>query len=165
MNFKISDILPSSFRALSLCAAVATILTIPAGCRPHHAGDNKQLKADADSFAISYFNWQFEKAAGYCTADSRIWLRYAASNVRESDIDILKNKSDGASYKIEKIHFPSDSIAHILVTVKDFVGMDTLGKKARIIPEARFRLSMVFENNRWKVRMEGLPRSEKQNHD
>ena len=43
-------------------------------CQPHK-GSEEQLKADIDSFATYYYNWHFEKAARFCTPESKVWLR------------------------------------------------------------------------------------------
>ncbi|MCI1685932.1 MAG: hypothetical protein LKK50_06255 [Prevotella sp.] len=138
---------------------------LAAGCSASHAGDKKQLKADADSFATFYFNWQFRKAIPFCTSGSQKWLRYAASNVHTTDLPVLRGKTDGASCHIHKIKFVNDSAAEVILTVNDYVCMDTIGKSGRVVSHAQFRLPMIFQNHKWKVKMEDLPRSEKPDHD
>lgn len=77
---------------IGLCIAVAcmtaSIFSL-SGCEPHE-GSEDQLKADVDSFANYYFNWHFPKAVKYCTQESERWLRYAASNVNETDVELLR---------------------------------------------------------------------------
>lgn len=69
-------------------------------CQPHK-GSEEQLKADIDSFATYYYNWHFEKAARFCTPESKVWLRYAASNVHQADIELLKAKTKMLKLKLE----------------------------------------------------------------
>ncbi len=164
MKFNISSLIRYQLRTTAFFILVFIQILLMMGCNSNHSGDKKQLKADADSFATYYFNWQFQKAIPYCTPSSRKWLCYAASNVHSADLNILRTKNDGASCHIHKIQFLNDSTADILCTVNDYVCMDTIGKAGRIIHQSLFRLSLVF-HHQWKVRMEGLPRSEKPNHD
>ena len=137
-------------------------------CNRHRntAGNTDVVEA-ADSFAIHYFNWHFEKAAKFATEESRLWLSYAASQVQQEDLDILRDKPD-ATVIAENVEM-SDSAICVIMTVHDFLQMDTIGTEAHRVEKARFRLPVVrlWENGKqvWKVRMEGLPRSEKQNHD
>jgi len=131
-----------------------------------HKGNERQMKADVDSFAIHYFNWQYKESLPYCTKESEKWLRYAASQVHQADIDLLRTKSEGASYELGDIKFnENDTTANILIEVKNYLCMDTIGKEGRIIEEATYSLPLVYKGNGWKVKMEGLLRSEKRSHD
>lgn len=120
----------------------------------------------ADSFAVYYFNWQFDKAAKFVTENSMVWLRYAASQVHQADIDILREKCD-SRVKVEDVEL--DDYGYATVTVTDFLRMDTIGTEGHLVKEARFKipLEQSAENGkrRWKVKMEGLPQSEKRNRD
>ncbi|HAT62742.1 MAG TPA: hypothetical protein DCS83_09430 [Prevotella sp.] len=140
-------------------------LMIANSCNLGHKGKSDQLENDVDSFAQKYYNWQFEDALPYCTSDSKKWLQYAASNVHKADINLLRNKNQGASYEINDINYNNgDTTAIINIKVYNFLQMDTIGNSGRIIPSAVFLLKAVFHHE-WKIKMEGLPRSEKQNHD
>lgn len=135
------------------------------GCSSH-TGDEEQLKENVDSFASSYYNWQFRKALKYCTPESEMWLRYAASNVHQADVDILRAQSEGASHKIQSISYePGDTLAYVRLLVRNYLRMDTIGNAGRIISKATFKLPVVRRHKRWMVKMEDLPRSENRNHD
>ena len=153
---------------IGLCIAVAcmsaSIFSL-SGCEPHE-GSEDQLKADVDSFANNYFNWHFPKAVKYCTQESERWLRYAASNVNETDVELLRQKPEDASIEITDIDFGDDETsATITLTVHNFLQMDTIGQEAHLVEEADFLLPMCMENGVWKVRMASLPQSGKKNHD
>lgn len=127
------------------------------GCQPHE-GSERQLKEDVDSFAIYYYNWHFEKAAKYCTSSSQIWMRYAASNVHPADIELLKIKQEDATTEIKDIDFGDDEIsANVEVEVTNFLQMDTIGREAHTIPKGTYKIPMVMEEGKWKVRLESLP--------
>ncbi|MBQ6203854.1 MAG: hypothetical protein IJK46_07145 [Prevotella sp.] len=149
-----------------LFAAVAIFMV--AGCESasRFRMENKARTA-ADSFATYFFNWQFDKAAHFATDSSMIWLRYAASQVHKADIDLLRVKED-AVINIDEIFINDENTASARITVRDFIRMDTIGTEGHIVEKASFVLQMernAEKEEDWKIRMEGLPQSEKRNRD
>lgn len=145
--------------------AITTSLYTLTGCQAHE-GSEDQLKNNLDSFATYYYNWQFPKAIKFCTASSEPWLKYAASNVHEADVELLRNKEADATVEINDIDFGDDEVSAIAdITVRNFLQMDSIGKEAHLVEEADFHLPMRIENGVWKIRMVNLPRSERRNHD
>lgn len=143
---------------------IAIIIT-GSSCK-QEPGSEEQLLEDADSFAVNYYNWHFEQALRYCTPESEKWLRYAASNVHEADVELLRNKEEDAQVELGDILYDdNDSIATIETKVYNYLQMDSIGKAAHLIPESTFRLTMVKRSGKWVIRMESPLRSEKQSHD
>jgi hypothetical protein len=134
--------------AALLLGGVALLL-LPTGC---HDGDEDQLKAYADSFSTAYFNWQFAKAQPYCTPESRIWLLFASSQVTQEDVDSLRAQPEGASVKIEDVDYDSDTSAVVSVTVRNFLPMDTIGKRGPAVERADYLLSVCYRDSLWRVR-------------
>lgn len=138
-------------------AVIATAAYSFMGCQPHE-GSEDQLKADVDSFATLYFNWHFPKAIKYCTPESEKWLRYAASNVHEADVEALREKPDDAAIEIQGINFGDDEVtATVNISVTHFLQMDTIGKVAHLIDQASFQVPMEIHEGKWKVKLEALP--------
>ena len=145
---------------IGLCIAVAcmtaSIFSL-SGCEPHE-GSEDQLKADVDSFANYYFNWHFPKAVKYCTQESERWLRYAASNVNETDVELQRQKLEDASIEITDIDFGDDETsATVTLTVHNFLQMDSIGQDPQLIEQADFQLPMCMEKGLWKIKLEKLP--------
>ena len=152
---------------LKYLIAVGAIIMV-AGCESaSRFRMESKARTAADSFATYYFNWQFHKAARFATDSSMIWLRYAASQVHEADIELLREKED-AAVDIEEIVIDDEETATAHITVRDFVRMDTIGTEGHLVEKASFVLQMerkAEERGDWKIRMEGLPQSEKRNRD
>lgn len=89
-----------SCMAIAVAAILTSVYTLT-GCQSHQ-GDENQLENDIDSFATYYFNWQFPKTLKYCTQSSEPWLRYAASNVHQADVDLLRTKAEDATVEIKR---------------------------------------------------------------
>ena len=90
--------------------AITTSLYTLTGCQSHE-GSEEQLENNLDSFATYYYNWQFPKAIKFCTAGSEPWLKYAASNVHEADVELLRNKAEDATVEINGIDFGDDEVS------------------------------------------------------
>ena len=130
------------------------------GCQSHE-GSESQLREDVDSFATYYYNWHFQKAAPYCTPESEIWMKYAASNVHQADIDLLHAKSQDAQVEIGDVDFMDDEVsATVNLTVTNFLQMDTIGQEAHAIKKATFQLPMALHNGKWKVALKELPQAD-----
>ena len=150
---------------LWMVLTMIAIITTSSSCK-QEPGSEEQLLEDADSFAVNFYNWHFEQALRYCTPESGKWLRYAASNVHEADVELLRNKAEDATVEINDIDFGDDEVSAIAdITVRNFLQMDSIGEEAHLVEEADFLLPMCMENGVWKVRMASLPQSGKRNHD
>ena len=124
------------------------------------------METCVDSFATHYFNYQFEDALRFCTPESERWLVYAASNVHQADIDILKKLSQGAEIEIQDIDIEAgDTTATVRIVVRNFLRMDTIGTQGHMTKEATFVLPATYMDKHWKIRMEGLLRSERKSRD
>jgi len=142
---------------LGLAAMVSLASAALSGCQPHE-GSEKQLLEDVDSFATYYYNWYFEKALKYCTPESERWLRFAASNVHQADIDLLHAKEQDAVIEIEDVDYHDDKVsATVNLSVTDFLQMDTIGTEAHLKNKATFQLPMTLHEGKWKVALSQLP--------
>lgn len=126
-----------------------------------HKGSESQLKDDIDSFATYYYNWHFEQAAAYCTPESKRWLKFAASNVHQADIDSLRAKATDALVEVDDVVFhDDDTTATVAIHVKNFLQMDSIGQVAHPVSEATFQLPMVLRHDKWWIHLKSLPRKD-----
>lgn len=159
MNFRLIKSLASGWLMMVTIIALSS-------CRHVAFGAESDVEATVDSFACDYFNWYFEEAARHCTPESERWLRYAASNVHQADIDLLTHQEESAQHEILEINMDeNDTTATAHLTVRNYLHMDTIGTKGHFVNQADFVLNLVRRNGRWLVRMGGLPRSGKRNRD
>lgn len=129
------------------------------GCSGERSRQN-DAAAVAEQFGRAYFNYDFEQARQYCTAESERWLRFAASNVYEADVDVLRGMEKGAEVVAEPADYADDdSTATVVLNVGGAMVRDTIGRGGRVAGNGAYRLSMVMRDGRWLVRMASLPRS------
>lgn len=136
-------------------AALAVCTALVASCG--RDGDEDQLKADVDSFAVHYFNWRYQDAVPYCTEESLPWLRFAASNVHQEDVDSLRAMDSGAACSIDAVDYTSDSTATVRLKVENFLHKDTIGGVSHLVEAASVELPLVYRD-KWKVHLKALPR-------
>lgn len=142
-------------------AALSLVSIALGGCQPHE-GSEAQLREGIDSFATYYYNWHFEKANLYCTPESEKWLRFAASNVHQADIDLLNHKTEDATIEITDIDIHDDEVtADIHLDVTNYLQMDTIGTEAHHVDKASFVIPMTIHDGKWKVDLKGIPQKRK----
>lgn len=142
------------------------MLIFVVACNEPPKGDTEQLDKEVKAFSEAYFNYKFSKAEKHCTGDSRKWLVYAASNIHDADIDMLRGMSEGASVDINDYKFnDDDTTGYAMITVHNYLRLDTIGNAGRVIKKADFKLPIVLRHDKWMIKMACLPRSEKQSHD
>jgi len=136
------------------------------GCNnPSHSQSDK-VDNEVNAFAEAYFNYDFKTAASHCTPESEKWLKYVASNINQSDVDMLRNASEGASIEINNYNYDdNDTTGVAIITVNNFMRLDTIGKAGHIIDKAIFRIPIVLREGKWTIKMVNLPRSEKLSRD
>ena len=133
-----------------------------ASCNLGFEGDNATLDVATD-WADAYFNCDFRDAANYTTAESGKWLRFAASNTTEQDLQVIQGKATSSAD--EYFTEANDTLRIVTLHVRNFLKPVALGAAPQLQEEGTFLVTVVKRDGKWKVRMEDLPQSEKQSHD
>ena len=146
-------------------ALIATVVAILAACSDGNASLDEKASGAATDFAKAYFNYDFKRALDLTTPESAKWISFAASNITQEDIDVLNTREKEASVELTDCRMVNDSTCETLLTVSNYMATDSIGRPGIIKEEGMFRLKVVNRDGKWKVRMEGLPRSEKHSRD
>lgn len=144
---------------VGLCMAI-----MATACSNSQAAREKNLKQQADSFATYYYNWQFHKAQTFTTEESEPWLRMAASQLTQKDVDLLNETDENATCEVGDIDYENDSTARVQITVRHYLRIDSIGVKATPTDRGTFVLPMVYQNGKkqWYVNLNGVLREENQ---
>ena len=133
-----------------------------ASCNLGFEGDGAALDI-ATNWAEAYFNCDYHEAATYATTESDKWLRFAASNTTEQDLQTIQGKASVTAD--DNFTVANDTLRIVTLNVKNFLKTVAIGAPAQLQEEGTFLVTVVKRDGKWKVRMEGLPRSEKQSRD
>ena len=122
--------------------------------------DDGTARETAMAWADAYFNCDFHEAEEYSTKESGKWLRFAASNVTEQDLQLLRERNAVAEAD-EYFPVANDTLRVVRLTVRNYLAPKALGEPSQLAEEGHFNITVVKHDNNWKVKMEGMPRSEK----
>ena len=103
-------------------------------CLEQEPVPNAEARNRVQAFAEAYFNYDFQRAAELVTPESMKWLRFAASNITQQDIDMLNAQETPTVVDVTDYwQAPGDSMGTATVEVTDY-----LQKKARgyAVPES-----------------------------
>ncbi len=148
-----------TMKLLKYC--LCTLLLVNCGT---DVGENHAVRQVAESWADAYFNADYHGAEQYATPESMKWLRFAASNTTKADLELL-HEQYASIESDDNIVYSDDTLSIVILTVSDFLAPTTLGDAPRRQDKGTFIVKVVKRDDSWYVRMEGLPRSEKQSHD
>jgi len=143
-----------------LLLLLTTVIMV--SCNLGFEGDDAALDVAAN-WGDAYFNCDFHDAANYATSESVQWLRFAASNTTEQDLQTVQGKATATAD--EYFTKANDTLRIVTLHVRNFLKPVTVGSPAQLQEEGTFLVTVVKRDGKWKVRMEGLPRSEKQSRD
>lgn len=113
----------------------------------------EMVKQQAQLFAESYFNLQFEKAAQCCTPSSQQWIAFHVSNLTQADVDLYNERQLTALCSVDEVTFQSDNEAIVRITMHDFLAADSIGVRATTKAEGSFQISLKKDNEQWLVSM------------
>lgn len=150
-------------RLLTICCMLAAIYTT-LGCDAS-SSERDAIGDVAQTWADSYFNFDYDKAQTLTDTDSHKWLSLAASNITEDDITVIRAQQTGASVNVRSVEMKGENEATVGIEVTDLLVADSIGKPMRPISSAIYNINMVRCGERWLVRMAGLPQSERQSRD
>lgn len=136
-----------------------------AACAGQQSASVDAAKSQIEAFAEAYFNYDFRQAEKYVTPESGKWLRFAASNVTQEDLDMINAQELAATAVVSDCLQTDDSTFQATVEVCNFLQKDSLEMPGTIVDQALFKVMAVEREGNYLVRMACLPRSERQNPD
>lgn len=141
-------------KSFCICFLVLLVSMTLTACG--ESGQNEP-RTVVDSFATAYFNWRFNEAEKCVTDYSRQWLRFAASQVNAEDVDSLRAMDYAATVEIESINDIDDSTASAIITVSDFLALDSIGKHPHKESSREFQIPLSLVGSYWRVNLSRLP--------
>ena len=144
-----------------LCAAYALVLLW--SCNGLLSDEGEAARA-THVWADAYFNADYMEAKTLSTAESERWLRFAASNTTAHALELL-NSQPAEVVSVTEYTVANDTLQVMRIGIRNYLAPTAPDAEERQVAEGSFLVTVVRRDGRWLVRMEGLPRSEKQSHD
>ena len=147
----------SGYMLLLYTACMALI-----GCYRDKPDDEKGAKACAEEFAEDFFNFKYKEARGLCSDSSALWLDFFVSNITRDDVDSIRMLTIRPVVEISCVEKGADdTTAFAYCKVRHAYVLDTLGHSGHMADEVQYKIPMIRENGKWKIKMEDLLQSEK----
>ena len=130
-----------------------TQLALLTGCI-QHSNQTEATKA-AIQWSEAYFGYDYHEAERFCTPESGKWLRFAASNASQDDVDLMGDQTIEVTAIRESA---DDTLRFVTLQVSHFVRPGTVGEPSSLGSDGQYQLVMVKRNGQWLVKLNGLPR-------
>ena len=140
------------------------VLTMLTACDMGQPDDDDALQA-AVSWADAYFNCDYHEAADLTTPESYKWLSFAASNTTDQELEVLREGGGAQTSASDYFSAANDTLRIVKLFVSSYLAPVAIGETPYLEEEGVFQVTVVLRDNKWKVRMEGLPRNERQSPD
>lgn len=131
----------------------------------HDEKNTKQIDTVAKEFGSHYFNYELKEAKALTTTDSQQWIDFFASNIDSTTVDIIRQQEKCATVSIDDIQLHTPDDATVYITVNNFVWQSSIEESPKITEEGHFILHLKKEAQQWRVKMDNLRQSGKQNRD
>lgn len=137
-----------------------------AGCLVQDDHGKSAAEESLASWANAYFNFDYEKALKMMTPESGQWLRFAASNITQQDIDFIKQHEEHTQVEVLNSQIvEGDSLCNAYIRVSNFIQLGNTAEDNLVIDKDEFLIQLVKRDGDWLVKTEALPQSGKQSRD
>ena len=123
------------------------------------ASMEERIGQKAVDFASAYYNFRFNHALSLCTQESEKWIRFQASNIRQSDLDAYNAMADSAQCSAVSVTLEDDTTATAVLNVSNYVVTDSICRTGSIGKNAQLTLKMKKRESKWKVSLDALPKA------
>ena len=124
------------------------------GADKHKESERETAENTALAAAQSIYTLRYKEAMKHCTASSVNELKYMASILTQTDIDVLNNSEKPLLVSIDDFEWKSedsDSAATVSIVVENFLQLDSINRNGEIKDKATIRYQLVKEADGWKV--------------
>lgn len=103
-------------------------------------------------FSQHYFNLRYQQALAYCTDSSKKWIEYKASNISQTDLDVINSQTDTAVCNIDNIEIREDGKrATAYITINNVLVCDTIGRNGRMRETLQKTIALKKQAGKWYV--------------
>ena len=81
-------------------------------------------------------------------------------------MDFIRQQGNNATSAVQSRQIAEgDTVGTVDIRVSNYVQLGAIGKENKVINEGTFSIRVVKRDGKWQVRMEALPRNERQSRD
>ena len=134
------------------------LVFLTAGCQLQEDDEMSAIDKAVSNWAECFFNFDYKGALEYTTPESGKWIRFAASNITQSDIDFIQEHDNKVSINVVDHYLTAgDTASTARIRASDFVRLDLIDHNNTVVDQAEFQLNLVKRKGEWMVDLKGLP--------
>ena len=120
-----------------------------ASCQLENNGFNDADNA-LNKWAEAYFNFDYKEAMGYMTPESAKWIRFAASNITEKDVEFIRSQNQNTVIHItDRQDVVNDTLYNATIDGEARRGMARQNGRPTAKWKAKSRLSFGWTMGKW----------------
>lgn len=123
------------------------------------AEEEKETSIVVQNFAETFFNYDFGSAKQWTTPESMKWIKFAASNISQADLDIINTMNVAARCETSDVVLNNDTMAVAHISLLHATWIDKTEKNVRT-DNGSVSLYLRKRNGLWRVHLTEIPKIE-----
>lgn len=113
---------------------------------------SEEAETAVAAFSKSYYSWQLAEAMPLADEALQQKLRFLASNVNQSDLNVLHQATEEPEVEIVDLALTDDATAKASLHLRNIYVMDTIGRPVHLCEEAKAELTLTLSGGKWIVK-------------
>ena len=123
-----------------------------AGCQGIGSKGDEETQV-ATEWARAWFGCDYPKAQRLMTPESERYVRFAASNITEADLQVVNSQEEGPQVEAEGSETYADTVAVVGIVVTNYLQRDSIGQPGHIVRRGTFSVPLLRRNGKWRVHL------------
>lgn len=126
--------------------------------------EEEEIENVALRFSQCFFECKYKEAASLCTHQSEKWIKFAATNISDSDLVVFNQSQAIPQYSVTDVNVIDDSTVSVKVEVENYLSAQSIDHKACIKPQGMYTITLRKQTGTWKVDLSCVPQEDKECH-
>lgn len=145
----------TSFHTMKHIVILISLLTAIIACSSNKEKEDVEMATQA--FVQSYFNCDYKEAARLCTSNSEQWIKFVATNVTDSDLNLLNGSKQPLECEINSIKFNNDTTATVHLTISNYLKIGAIDGNGEMRKGDNYSFLLIKYGSGWRVRLDKVP--------
>ena len=139
------------------------LCVIGSACSSIEEVEKEDILNTTKLFSENYFNYNFNEASQHTTSESKLFLKWRASNVNEQEISAYNISKNVATLDMNRLSYEkvNDTTAIVHCVMLNSIQRDNLDSAPYISKQTNYALQLTKRNKKWLIKMEGPLQSAK----
>lgn len=144
-------------KTFSYKSLLFALCVIGSACSSIEETDKEDIFNTTKLFSENYFNYYFDEASQYTTPESKVVLKWRASNVNEQEISAYNTSQNAATLDMNELSYEkvNDTTAIVHCVMLNSIQRNNLDSAPYVSKQTNYALQLTKRNKKWLIKMEG----------